>query len=252
MSSKTTPDYAGKIAALLAKAEDPAATPAEAEAYTQKAEALMVRWGISDAELDSRRRGKNKREEVVQVKLSFTGLHALSRVYLAWNVANGLGIRGLKSKGWKDTQHAYLIGHQSDVDRALTLFNSLCVQQDAALAAWWKSEDAPRHLPQYEQRKARRQFQLSFGSAVETRLRRIRREAEREFTTEHKGTGTELVLANRQEAVDSWVKEQYGDKLGSARGIQGSAYGSAAGRAAGQRANLGQKGVGGAKGAIKS
>lgn len=246
MTTTKTPDYAAKIAALLTKAEDPAATPAEAESYTIKAEALMIKWGISDAELDSRRRGRNKREDIVEVKLPFTGLHAQARARLVWNVANGLGLRSLKSARSNGDQVSYLIGHQSDVDRAITLFNSLVVQQDAALEAWWKGEDSPRrYLSQYDGRKARRQFQVSFGDAVDARLRRTRRAAEQET----KGTGTDLVLVDRKAAVDSWLGEKY-PKLGTARGISGSAFGRVAGREAGQRANLGTTAVGGVKGEL--
>ena len=55
-----TTDYAAKIEKLLAHATDPATTPEEAEEYTRKAEDLMVRWGVSDAELAEKRRKQKK------------------------------------------------------------------------------------------------------------------------------------------------------------------------------------------------
>ena len=41
--------YADKIAGLLRKAEDPAATSAEAEAFFAKAQELMTKYAIDEA-----------------------------------------------------------------------------------------------------------------------------------------------------------------------------------------------------------
>jgi len=63
------------IAKLLAKAER--TTPEEAEALTEHAERLMVKYGVEQALLDERRaRLGQTREEIVQERMLFTGTYA--------------------------------------------------------------------------------------------------------------------------------------------------------------------------------
>lgn len=239
----STPDYATKIAALLAKAEDPAATPQEAESYTAKAEALMVRWGISDAQLDEKRRkAKKAGEKVVEESFVIEGSWARGLVHIAFAVSQGLGtVRMLKSAvaGSTMSQRVYFIGFASDVARARALYDSLALQALSARDVWWKSWDGRHRLSANERFLAKRQFLASFGQAVESRLTATRQQAQGEVTE-----STALVLVDRGEKVDAWLAEKY-PKLGRAKASRGSLHGSAAGREAGQRANLGGTQVGG-------
>ena len=63
------------IAKLLAKAEQ--TTPEEAEALTEHAERLMVKYGIEQARIDERRaRLGQTQEEIVKERMLFTGAYA--------------------------------------------------------------------------------------------------------------------------------------------------------------------------------
>lgn len=244
-----TPDYASKIASLLAKAEDPAATPAEAESYTAKAEGLMVRWGISDAQVDEKRRkGKKAGEKVIEHTFVIKGSWARGLMYLAFAVSRGLGtVRALKSavRGSTMDQRIYFIGFESDVARAITLYESLALQALAARDVWWNGWDRRRQLSANERFLAKRQFLASFAQTVEERLTATRAGVEAEVEP-----GTALVLVDRGEKVDAWLAEKY-PKLGNGKASRGSFHGSREGREAGQRANLGGTQVGtGKAGAI--
>ncbi|MGO1920858.1 MAG: DUF2786 domain-containing protein, partial [Microbacterium sp.] len=86
------------IAKLLAKAES--TTPEEAEALTEHAERLMVKYGIEQARLDARRAKLGQaREEIVQEQMVFTGSYARDIRELGGNVAFALGsIRPMQSE----------------------------------------------------------------------------------------------------------------------------------------------------------
>lgn len=241
------PDYAAKIAALLAKAEDPAATPAEAETYSRKAEELMVKWGISDALLAAKRDGHDVRpEKIVERMHKIHHRYYQAEVMLVHNIALGMGtVRVLKSDQYNHTSYVYLIGYESDLDRLEVLWHSLWLQANTALKKWWKEYKATPE-GKYRTRssevfKDRREFLLAFGSRVRTRLREMYRKEEA-ATGE---PGTALALVDRGKQVDDEVARMHG-KLRSGRGLNasGSYAGRAAGAAAGSRADLGNRNVG--------
>lgn len=238
------PDYAAKIAALLAKAEDPAATPAEAETYSRKAEQLMVKWGISDAMLAARG-GHAKAEKIVEKRHTIHHRYYQAEVYLWHHIAQGVGtVRVLKRDAYNHTSYLYLIGYESDVSRVEMLARSLWMQANAALKVWWKEYKATPtgqiRTKSSEVFKDRREFFLGFGSRVQTRLREMYRVEE-----EAGEPGTALALVDRGKQVDVHVEEKYRPKKGGT-GMQASgAYqGRMAGDRAGSRADLGNRNVG--------
>lgn len=228
-----------RIAKLLALAES--SNPHEAELATKQAERLMVKWGIEAATLE-----QGKTDDIVEVSRNYTGPYTLAEIGFVQHVCLGLGnLRFLQSQ-YKDQRTAYLIGHKSDVERAEMLLNSLEVQARAALWDWWRTAPERTELSGWDGYKARRQFLVSFAYEVSRRLWDLRKE-----TIEETGkSSTELVLVSRQEKVDQWVDETYPD-LRRTRGMHGSSFGASAGRAAGSRASLGEKSVGGTKGALR-
>lgn len=87
------------IQQLLAKAES--TTPEEAEALTEHAERLMVKYGIEQAMLNSKKSEKDG-DKIVQETIDFTGAYRLEWVALGHQVCHGLGsLRTLKST-WKN------------------------------------------------------------------------------------------------------------------------------------------------------
>lgn len=232
-----------KIAMLLAKAEN-TPYPAEAEAFSEAAEKLMLRLGIARAELESV--GETKPEKVGKVSREYKGIFAIANVTMAYSIATGFGhITGLQSswnRGRNRTLH--LIGVESDLADLTQLLDSLEMQALAALATWRKeTADERRYCTAMEKELRDRSFLTGFGSTVGSRLRKARTVEEQSV----KGTGTELVLVGKAQRVADYMAENYPNlRKGTSR--QGHSYaGSNAGRRAGENANLGQKGLGNRK-----
>lgn len=225
------------IQQLLAKAES--TTPAEAEALTEHAERLMVKYGIEQAMLDQHT-APEKGEQIVQEYLTFTGAYRLEWISLGHQVCMGLGsLRTLKSTYKNKWARLYIIGYESDVARAKMLIESLQVQCQVATRAWWKEhKEDYSWMPTYDQEAARRSFAQGFGIGAGTRIRENRLQVVHEA-----GSGTELVLVSRDQRV-----QQHFDGIAKgtdrARGGKASHAARGHGIIAGQLANTGEKSVG--------
>lgn len=235
-----------KIEKLLAKAER-TDNPHEAEAFTKKAEALMAAWGIEAAMLDASRTA-GEREQVTESGLDFTGTYAKGMTLFAHLIAEGLGLTGYEQV-WRGKAHRryIVVGHTSDVERAHLLITSMQLQAQTALRAWWRDYDLKAYLSPAEKFQARRQFLVSFATAVKERLVEQREEKKREAETQRAaatGTGpaagpsVALVLADRALAVQQHMAAK---RLGNARSMTGSVHGGDEGAAAGRAANLGDR-----------
>lgn len=237
-------DYEAKILGLLAKAEDPAATPAEAETYSRKAEELMVKWGIDDALLAARK-GEARPEKIVERTIKVHHRYYQADVMLWDSIARGVGtVRVLKRDAYNHTSYVYLIGYESDLDRVQMLHTSLWLQANTALKVWWKSYkqtwEGQTRTKSSEVFKDRREFLLGFGQRVRSRLREMYAKAESSGEP-----GTALALIDRGKQVDGHLHEKYPNtKASRGLGASGSYAGRAAGSEAGSRADLGNRGVG--------
>lgn len=221
------------IAKLLAKAES--TTPEEAEALTEHAERLMVKYGIEQARIDERRaRQGQAREEIVQEHLVFTGAYARDIRELGAGVAHALGtVRPLFSTVASGELRLHLVGFASDVEQVKLLTASLHVQAMVAMRAWWNGmREAYAPYSESDKRRARSGFVRGFGSGAAARIRESRRQI-----VEEAGTGTELVLVSRKDRVDEYVD---GMSLGRARRRHGAdALSFVSGHSSGQQANTG-------------
>ena len=228
-----------KVRKLLAKAEDPAATAAEAETYTAKAAALMSAYGIdrallalSDPSLDL----------VGDLVIVLDRPYAADKADLLGTVASALGCRSVRRKRYPDDTlelSLHLFGHRSDLQRTEILFTSLLVQALHALAR--------TPVPSYDHPAAfRRSWLAGFTQSVGRRLDRAEAAAAEDAAdrfADH-GTSSTLVLADRSHAVVAARDETYPHlQQASARRLSGT--GRHDGWAAGQRADLGGSRLGG-------
>ena len=233
------------IAQLLAKAES--TTPEEAEALTEHAERLMVKYAIDQAVIDARRaKAGQESEKIVEVRLDFTGAYRGELVHMTHMVSSGLGsLRNMQyTGGTGKVFSAYIIGFESDVEQAKTLVMSLQVQAAVAVRAWWREHKGEyAGLNSYEQEKARRTFVYGFGTGAGSRIRESRQQVVNEATAARGGAGTELVLVNRRAKVNEHMDAK--KNLKNARSRNAATGGSASGQgyAAGQKANTGEKKV---------
>lgn len=197
--------WAGKIAALLAKAES--ATPEEAETFTEKAMELMAKFNITQSLLDMRRAAAGqKSESIVKYNFRFTGTYHRALLYTFDGIAKALGLQASFHR-YSNESVLNVYGFETDVEQAKLLMTSLQLQLTTALTAWWKTYDDKSWMRPMEKFKSRRTFMFAFGEGVENRLYTARRNAvaEAESTT----PGTSLVLRDRKTQL-----EQYYGTLG--------------------------------------
>ncbi|HTJ40145.1 MAG TPA: DUF2786 domain-containing protein [Dactylosporangium sp.] len=222
-----------KVRKLLAKAEDPACTPQEAEALTAKAAALIAKYGIDQALLDAR---EERPAAVGNRRVELDAPYLREKAYLLHVVAAALRCRSIRlerrtADGLRISMH--LFGFEPDVAGVELLFASLLVQAARGLLR--------EAVPAGEQPAAwRRSWLVGFGAAVSERLAEASRAASER---ESQAPGTAVVLADREQAVDRAVQAEYPNvRTGRRRRLSGGGF--EAGDAAGRRADLGAPRVG--------
>ena len=208
-----------RVRKLLAKAEDPACTPAEAAAFTAKATELIAKYGVDQALLAGARPDPVG-DRIVTVEPPY----ARDKAGLLATVALAMRCRvvHLDRRG---TTRSHLFGHAADLERVELLFTSLLVQAAHGLAA--------AAVPWGEHPAAfRRSWLVGFTEAIRARLR------ESEGAAAAAVPGAELVLVDRTALVERRRDEVY-PRLArpGPRRLRGS--GRNQGYAEGRRANLG-------------
>ena len=207
----------------------------------------MIKLGIEEAVIRAKMGEEPNSAKIVEKRMDFYGSYAQAMMNLATSVGGGIGLKVLIGKVGKSGRRAYLIGFEKDVDRAITLIESLQLQCAAAQSTWWKTDMASdaAWLSGMEKFKARRQFTISFGHVVGVRLKEQRQE------TVVESTGTDLVLVNQSKKIDSWVADKYGALKSTRSSMHGSAAGRMGGQTAGHKASLNGTQVGGGRTAIR-
>lgn len=214
------------ITKLLAKAES-TPFPAEALAFQEHAERLMVRYGIEQAAIDAEARISGRpQERMVEERVEFTGQYRVGQARGFTHIALAFNNVRVLQANTSTRKLLYLIGAESDVAQVLRLFASLRLQLESAMAAWWLDYPYKDFLSTHERTLERRQFQLGFLSTVAGRI-----EAAYSSEVAAAGPGNELVLASRRDRADAKVAELY-PQLRTARS-QAISTGSRAAHSAG-------------------
>ncbi|MFE0771987.1 DUF2786 domain-containing protein [Streptomyces sp. NPDC058861] len=223
-----------RVRAILAKAEDPAASPEEAQAYFAKAAELMAKYGIERAMLAEIRPESDKlTSRTVDVK----GSYVLDNANLLMAIAEAIGGRSVRWRFYDRTtgryyQHVKIYGHESTLDRVEMLYTSLLLQ----------AHNGMKHgRPQWgESTTAYRKSWLSgFRSVIVKRLEMAEDQAAAEAVSLPSGRSAELVLVGRAEAVLALFEREHPKiRTAPARRLTGSGWRE--GAEAGKRADLGQ------------
>lgn len=206
-----------RIMALLAQAngtdfEDEAAT------YLAKAQDLMVKHAIDEADLQP-----EQREKIETTVVPMGSSHADAS--LMWKAAGAASVVGIRySGGGKVTMH--LTGFATDLAFAQSLYASLVLQRESALRR--------AHRPAYENgRTFAKAFRVGFAHRVGARL-----EAAKVRTVEDSAPGTALVLADRASQAQLAADKIHGKTTSLRSTPARSRAGYVAGDAAGHRADV--------------
>lgn len=235
-----------RISALLRKAER-TDNQAEAEAFSKKAEELILKWGVDRALLQDK---EGRRENIVSKKMTFPGVKGQTRkdwLYLCFRVGLGLGgLEMIRTPNWeegtfrKPVDDLTIVGHESDVDAAMWLMSSILLQAQTATTRFWRDQMDSVYMfgapPAAVRSKAKRSFMSGYGTIVKNRLIELR-----ERLTEEAGTGTELVLFDRSAAVKAAFGEMFPHVRTTSSKASTDSGAFYAGGDAGHRADLGQK-----------
>lgn len=192
-------DYARKIEALLAKAASTDSAE-ERETFEKAAERLIIKWGISDAEISAAREKKGAPETaIVMSTRSLAGVrYGRSLAMMGAIVAEGIApLRSFWDKRDR-VQSLSVVGCEEDIRRASQYLPYL----EEAVVRDWKAWSAGRDFATPHIRyRAMLSFFLAWANRVSTRFRDIRRE---ELSTTSPGVG--LVLRDRVERADAFLQ----------------------------------------------
>jgi hypothetical protein len=216
-----------RVRKLLAMAEDPACTAAEAEAFTAKATELIAKYGVDQALLAV---ADPTIDPVGDRMVTVVPPYARDKSALLAAVAAPLRCR-VVHLARRGLTRSHLFGHATDLERVELLFTSLLVQAGHGLVA--------RDVPWGEHPAAfRRSWLAGFTQAIQARLWEAERSASAAVP------GSDLVLIDRTELVEQRRDEIY-PELGRLGPRRLSGGGLLHGYRAGQAADLGGRSVSG-------
>ena len=188
-----------KVRALLAQAES-TTFPAEAEAFTAKAQELMTRHAIDHALLHEPLHDELPHTRRIPIEDPYVD----AKSYLLHVVAEHSRCRAIY-----DARYALctVVGFEPDLDAAELLFTSLLVQAQVAVAA------EARHAPagaRTRSRSFRSSFLVAYAARIGERLALINQGVIRTVEAETKRS-TLPVLASRRQEVEDTVQELFGE-----------------------------------------
>jgi hypothetical protein len=219
------------IRRLLAKA-DGAATPAEAQAYAEKAAELMARHGVDEAL--ARAQLPTSDDPIERKRIPLDRPYPHEKGHLLWNIGTGLDVRVI----WNRVG-ATMFGHRSAIEQAELLYTQLLLWIAGPMTepvpppfygAWTEAIAA-------NTRMVRKSWLTGFGDGIGYRMREAKRAAT--VAAEERGhVGAGLVLVSRKAAVDKYVADTHGKvRIHGARKLDSEAH--AQGVVAAQQADLG-------------
>lgn len=216
-----------KIRALLSLAEG-ASTPAEAEAASAMAERLMAKHGVAEAVLHAR---GQRDDRITSLRIAVPAPYARDKRDLIGQVALALDCKAVYHSSRSEIALT-IIGWRSDVELANLLVTSLLVQAAFALV----QEELPNWGTSSQKAAYRRSWYAGFTSRISSRIQLSRVEAKQE--AEDENAGTALVWVSREQAVDAFLKNEFG-KLRNARERRLVGNGERDGQRAADRADIG-------------
>jgi Protein of unknown function (DUF2786) len=226
-----------RVRALLAKAES-TTFEAEAETFTTGAQALMARHSIDAAMLAASGGSGAAGSGPAGRRIGIDPPYEAPKVLLLDVVATANRCRSIWSK---EFGFVTLVGYESDLEAAETIFTSLLVQANHAMQA---HGTRTTRFGQSRTRAFRQSFLMSYAHRIGERLREVIHDeteaAVGRATRDHRGSGQELVrvLSVRAAAVDEAMVAMFPHMVQRAVGSTSDVEGWHAGRRAADEATL--------------
>lgn len=252
---KVKADVAEKVRKLLAQAEDPAATPEEAQTFTAKAQQLMTKYAIDLAMITD----ADRIDRVVQRGWRIEGPYAAHKVSLVNAVSRANDCRAVYTSLDRGARYIEVLGFPGDVDWVETLSCSLVLQLTIVLGAAMRMKPSRVHGRTFAVG-----FVEGFVHEVAQRLQQARKAAVQAADAERRsrdwpdgslfgktdaardGRSVELVLVAKAGQVEDEFKVRFPEARTVSRYTRLSSWaGYAPGREAGRRANLARRSVDG-------
>lgn len=239
---------AEKIVLLLNKAEG-TDNQAEQEAYSAKAEALMIAHGLERSMLAGMA-GQDKRDEITTATMEFPGGYRKSHTLAAYTIIKALGLDGYKAENaplssdpYKTCTRLYIVGPSRDLDDAKILVASLLLQATAARKAWWPIDGRTvKAMSGLSTQAVCDQFVEGYARGAATRIAAQRATAVTEWESDH-GAGTVAVVQDRtRRDIQDYMAAQ-GLRSSRSRGRRAAHGAGSAGTAAGRNADVGARRV---------
>lgn len=219
-----------RVRKLLSQAEDDSVTPAEAQAFTAKAAALMAKYGIDRALLAAERPESDQPANRI---LDIDNPWAREKAHLLSGLASALRCQCILLASSRPGSRVHVFGFASDIERTDLLYTSVLIQMSHGLAG------AP--VPDWSSspRAWRRSWLLGFATAVIARVREAEHGAVLVATNGRSAAGerTAIVLADRSLIIRRQVETAYPVTRKAKVTYSGSGYRD--GYAQGQRADIG-------------
>lgn len=229
-----------RIMSLLAKAEDSAATEAEAEAFRGKAYELIAKYGLDQAKLRAEMGAKSAHDELLVKSIFLKGKYLTDQQLMLNGIGKAIHVQLVHRRKGKDGSVEVLaFGYESDIERLEMLFSSLWLQASAKVAK------TPTPFGENRVRFVK-SFLIHFLTVVHERLVAAEKKA---YDEDESLSNMTVVLRDRDSSAIHFMHEwlaQRGARLSDSRA---SRYGSGknAGTAAGCTADIGQTKVTGGR-----
>lgn len=216
-----------KIRKMLRKAEDPACTVDEAEAFTEMATKLLAKYGIEMtlAEIDIT--DPEQRAKVEHRTWNVTGPYSYDRALMFGAVLRAYRCQPLYLRT-RQGARMDVFGFPSDINRAELLCASLDIQATRELSVARVSQDSVAAF--------KRTWYQGYSYKINSRLNAMEKFEVQEAKREGHPS-VELVMIDRDQEIKDLLSEMYPSTQTIRRKLSGN--GLRDGWAAGDRANLG-------------
>jgi hypothetical protein len=217
-----------RVHKLLAKAEDESCTPQESQALTEKAAALMAKYGIDRALLAA---AKPETDKQTAKMLDIDNPWARVKAHLYCGIASAMRCQVIMLARSGTGTRLHVFGYTSDIERVDMLNASVLIQMWHGLAG--------ARVPDYcgNVRAWRRSWLLGFATAVIGKVRAAEAAAVKTADTEPSGHSAVVAIADRNLIIEAAVKEVYPRTRTARVTYSGSGY--AAGHEKGRQADIG-------------